>query len=344
MPSVSAQVTNTLSIGHNIHQGIEVFTVSAEGELYKMWQMQRHTAYQSWEHVPTSNTAYHVASLPAISDDASGWWAAYALDSSRNLLIISQHKEMSLSRSSLLTGSEVSVSWSVPVDEASHSDWIGVFPHGSSDNHNYLDYYFVGGSQNPLKDPVPSGQLTFKTFVPKGKYDFRYMVNRRYMAAIGSSLSVTTSPPEEVWVQVYRGLFEGMGLPNVSVEQCVHDAETVEKEFQLAFDAFEDRAIYKGLRTLGAGLLAVAVTAKDCGIEKEMERTLKIFKDLESCYNRACAAFLVDVFEDVIVLYENIYEIYGDIVGAKNAFRIKAYYQGGFNIGRMVNGCLESPR
>jgi len=33
----------------------------------------------------------------------------------------------------------------------------------------------VGGSQNPLKDPVPQGTLKFTTVLPDGLYEFRYM-------------------------------------------------------------------------------------------------------------------------------------------------------------------------
>jgi hypothetical protein len=41
-----------------------------------------------------------------------------------------------------------------------------------------------------------------------------------------------------------------------------------------------------------------------------------------------CGAFAIDVGLELVILYEHIYEIYGDIQGATNAFRIKAYEQG----------------
>lgn len=41
-----------------------------------------------------------------------------------------------------------------------------------------------------------------------------------------------------------------------------------------------------------------------------------------------CAKFLVDVGLDVVILYERIYEIYGDILAASNCFKIDAYKQG----------------
>ena len=41
-----------------------------------------------------------------------------------------------------------------------------------------------------------------------------------------------------------------------------------------------------------------------------------------------CVKFLIDLGLELVILYEHIYEIYGDIQGATNAFNIKAYEQG----------------
>ena len=83
----------------------------------------------------------------------------------------------------------VTVTWKIPQDEATHKDWIGiiiiiiiciiallpgVFQSGSS-NYKYVDFMYVGGSQNPLADPVPQGKLQFGAFLPNGKYDYRYL-------------------------------------------------------------------------------------------------------------------------------------------------------------------------
>ena len=38
--------------------------------------------------------------------------------------------------------------------------------------------------------------------------------------------------------------------------------------------------------------------------------------------------FFIDVAKELLVLYENVYEIYGDIRGASNSFRYKFYAQG----------------
>ena len=41
-----------------------------------------------------------------------------------------------------------------------------------------------------------------------------------------------------------------------------------------------------------------------------------------------CTQFLIDIGVELIILYEHIYEIYGDIQGARNSFDINAYEQG----------------
>lgn len=50
----------------------------------------------------------------------------------------------------------------------------GVYPSGA-DNEMYVDFLYVGGGQNPNADPLPKGSLTFKSYLPNGKYDYRYL-------------------------------------------------------------------------------------------------------------------------------------------------------------------------
>ena len=42
----------------------------------------------------------------------------------------------------------------------------------------------------------------------------------------------------------------------------------------------------------------------------------------------ACIKFAIDVGVEIVILFENSYEIYGDILGAKNCFGFEAYEQG----------------
>lgn len=41
-----------------------------------------------------------------------------------------------------------------------------------------------------------------------------------------------------------------------------------------------------------------------------------------------CINFVIDDAVRLVILFENVYEIYGDIQGATNSFHIKAYEQG----------------
>ena len=45
-----------------------------------------------------------------------------------------------------------------------------------------------------------------------------------------------------------------------------------------------------------------------------------------------CVNFLIDVLEELVILFEDVYEIYGNIRAASNSFKIKAYQQGTLNL------------
>ena len=99
-----------------------------------------------------------------------------------------------------------------------------------------------------------------------------------------TSLEVTKGPSDEKWVQVFRGLFNGFQIKNVSVETCVKDAETTVKYFEDAFTAFEDREIYKGLHLIGNALTGVSAAMKDCDVDSVIIAGIEKFvKDLMSC-------------------------------------------------------------
>ena len=50
----------------------------------------------------------------------------------------------------------------------------GIFPQ-DAENHKYVDFSYVGGTQNPRADPVPKGNIQFTLILPNGSYDVRYM-------------------------------------------------------------------------------------------------------------------------------------------------------------------------
>lgn len=41
-----------------------------------------------------------------------------------------------------------------------------------------------------------------------------------------------------------------------------------------------------------------------------------------------CVNFVIDAVDEILILFENVIEIYGDIQGASNSFQLKAYEQG----------------
>ncbi|XP_065062872.1 uncharacterized protein LOC135689548 isoform X1 [Rhopilema esculentum] len=333
-------VANTLSIANNMHLGIEIFTVDKRGKLNYMWQSERHGKWHSWKIVTETQSAA-LATIATVTDDKTGWWIAYGLDASDNVFFIQEKRSIVVSPTKIVSGDAVDIKWSVPTDQATHMDWIGVYQKGV-DSHEYVDYYYVGGTQNPYKDPVPNGELKFSSYLPAGIYEYRYLVNKRFVPAVQSSLEVTKGPSDVKWVQVFRGLFTGLHLKNVSVETCVKDAEKTVDYFEKAFAAFEDREIYKGLHLVGYGLSGATLAMKDCHIDSAIIAAIEKFvKDLISCIEGSCVHFAIDALKEVVILFENIYEIYGDIRGASNSFKIKAYEQGAYCVGRAVYACTN---
>lgn len=109
-------------------------------------------------------------------------------------------------------------------------------------------------------------------------------VNKQFVAAVQANLEVTKGPSDEKWVQVFRGLFTGFQIKNISVETCVKDAEKTVANFENAFGAFEDREIYKGLHLIGYALTEVTAAMKDCDVEAvAIDGIEKFVKDLVSC-------------------------------------------------------------
>lgn len=109
---------------------------------------------------------------------------------------------------------------------------------------------------------------------------------------------------------------------------------------------FDDRQVYGGLHDLGEAISLVANGMKDCGIEEAFVSRVRTFiTDLIACAKQgSCTHFVIDLGKELLVLYENIYEIYSDIKAASNCFKIKAYAQGAYNIGRVIAACVALPR
>ena len=50
-----------------------------------------------------------------------------------------------------------------------------------------------------------------------------------------------------------------------------------------------------------------------------------------------CVKFAIDAIREIVILFENIYEIYGDVKGASNSFQIEAYEQGNYKFYTNIN-------
>ena len=101
---------------------------------------------------------------------------------------------------------------------------------------------------------------------------------------------------------------------------------------------------FEGLQLFGKALQDVYDTLIQCGETAVAEKLEKFIADLISCTEcklsilhitfsciyciANCVNFLIDIGLEILVLYERIYEIYGDIYGAKNCFEIDAYEMG----------------
>uniref|UniRef100_A0A1X7T4X5 Uncharacterized protein n=1 Tax=Amphimedon queenslandica TaxID=400682 RepID=A0A1X7T4X5_AMPQE len=97
------------------------------------------------------------------------------------------------------------------------------------------------------------------------------------------------------------------------------------------------------LQLFGDALKDVQETLEQCGETDIAEKLAKFIAALVECTESNCESFVIDIGLEVLVLYERIYEIYGDIMAAKNCFDIDAYEMGGICIGRVTWSCLTLP-
>lgn len=95
---------------------------------------------------------------------------------------------------------------------------------------------------------------------------------------------MTGGTTDEDWVQVFRGIFQGMNINSTDVKTCVKDATNIPLHLEASFRAFEDRAIFKGLHLLGVAIDDVVAGMEDCGVEQALTGRIKIFAtDLVAC-------------------------------------------------------------
>ncbi|XP_065843362.1 uncharacterized protein [Oscarella lobularis] len=336
---------NPLTVAKNIHESNEVFSVDEKGQLWHVYQVEQGGSWKEWKKLhDQSGSSVTFSSMATIVLDSFKWWRAYGLNSSLSLVTYQQPHSFALSPSaSVPSGKNVTVSWSVPEDEATNQDWIGVYPPGS-DNYDYLDFVYVNGGQNPKYNPVPKGSAILSSVLPNGTYNYRYLVNKKYLDVMSGSLTVYGAKEDVEWVQLYRGLAIGLGVEAKNLSDCVKDGNDTFETFRAAFIAFEDRDVVKGLELIGQGLNDLKIALKACEETAIAEALEKFIEDLIQCTEGSCTAFLIDIVDGALsILYERFYEIYGDIRGASNAAKFGAYVQEGICIGRVTAACIEPP-
>ncbi|XP_038070839.1 uncharacterized protein LOC119739825 [Patiria miniata] len=335
---------NVIATGTNVHLGGELFLVDTKGILWHVWQTERGTSWSDWQQVPTSPpTQPAVAGKAFVRREDKLWWKVFAQSQNGTMIVVEQARSLDVVPSRVAYGANLTVSWSVPVDEATHMDWIGVYPVGAN-NDQYVDFKYVQGGQNPLDNPVPKGNIALESYLPDGIYDVRYLVNRQFVDVIDTTVEYNHGNQDEPWVQVFRGIFHGLGAKTTNFKQCVQDGNKTVATFRESFEAFGNKEVFKGLQMLGVGLKDVEETLKVCS-ETDIAKALEQFvTDLISCVEGHCLHFVIDAVDILLILYENVYEIFGDIRAASNSFNVAhAYEQGGLCIGRVVNVCISLP-
>lgn len=337
----SNDAPNPISVGVTIHGGLEVFVLDNDAHLWRIYQLERGGSWKYWEKLGPLDDMNAYGTIPAIFYDDSGWWSALSVGSTDNMLhTYTQSRSISADKA-ITYGNNLTVHWSVPVDDAARTDWLGIFPQNASGD-GYVDFRYVGGGQNPKGDPVHSGKLPFLLFLPDGTYNLRYLANMRDPALMQITFTSSDRPNEPEWVQLYKGIALGLGNMSTDYITCVEDGNHTIVTFEDAFKAFRDRDVIEGLHLFAQGLSDVSNAIIACGETPISQDLLDFIRDLISCESvQDCVHFVIDITEIILIFYENEYEIYGDILAADNNFRLEAYEQGGLCIGRVTYACLN---
>ena len=337
----SHNAPNPISIGTTIHGGLEVFILDDNANLWRIYQLERGGSWTDWKKLGPLNDKNAYGTIPSIFNDNSGWWNALSLGSKDNMLhTYTQQRSMNADKS-ITYGNHLTVNWSVPVDDAARTDWLGIFPQDASYD-GYVDFRYVGGGQNPKGDPVYTGKLSFLLFLPDDTYEVRYMTEMKGPVLMQNAFTTSKQIDEPEWVQLYKGIALGLGNMSADYINCAEDGNHTIEAFEDAFKAFRDRSVIEGLHYFAQGLDDVYTALIACGETPISQDLLDFIRDLISCESSTdCAHLVIDVAEILLIYYEDEYEIYGDIVAADNCFRLEAYEQGGLSIGRVTYACLN---
>ena len=336
----SHNAPNPMSVGVTIHGGLEVFMLDDDAHLWRIYQLERGGRWTDWKKIGPLDDKNMYGTIPSIFYGNSGWWNALSLGSVDKMLhTYTQPRSISADKS-ITYGNNLSVHWSVPADDASRTDWLGVFPPNAAGD-GYVDFRYVGGGQNPRGEPVDKGTLPFLLFLPDDTYSIRYINELKEPAIMETTFTTSNETDDPDWVQLYKGIALGMGNMSTNYIKCVQDGNRTIETFEDAFKAFRDRNVIEGLHLFAQGLSDISDAIMACEETPISQDLLDFIRDLISCESSEdCVHFVIDIAEIILIYYENEYEIYGDLLAADNCFKLDGYEQGGLSIGRVTYACL----
>lgn len=117
-------------------------------------------------------------------------------------------------------------------------------------------------------------------------------VNKRFVDAVSSSLTVFNATTDKEWVQVYRGIATGLGKEDVNIEKYVEDGKHTVAMFEKSFAAFQNNDVFGGLELFGTALMDIVKAFQDCGetaIAKAIEKLAMDFVKCVKGKKRVCA-------------------------------------------------------
>lgn len=95
--------------------------------------------------------------------------------------------------------------------------------------------------------------------------------------------TVTSGSQDKEWVQVYKGIAAGLGKYNVSFETCVEDGDQTVEMFKKAFEAFDNKEIYRGIQYMGQALVDIYKAFEACEETSIAKAIEKLAKDFIAC-------------------------------------------------------------
>ena len=117
-------------------------------------------------------------------------------------------------------------------------------------------------------------------------------VNKRFVDAVSSSLTVFNATTDKEWIQVYHGIAAGLGKEDINFEKCAKDGKHTVALFKKSFAAFQNHHVFAGLELFGIALMDIQKAFQDCGETAIAKAIKKLAMDCIQCVKgkkRLCA-------------------------------------------------------